>query len=109
MDIGLIRTLITQGHYEYSIHAQRERLAEDLDIIEIEEALLAGEIIEDYPNDPRGESCLILGYARSKPIHVVLGWASISEREEEGTLRVITVYMPQRPKWIKPRTREDKR
>ena len=66
MDINEIRRLVRQGQYEFSIHAQQERLEEDLDVTEIEEALVQGEIIEDYPDDPRGESCLVLGYAGAK-------------------------------------------
>jgi hypothetical protein len=30
-------------------------------------------ILEDYPDDQRGESCLVLGRAGDKPIHVVVG------------------------------------
>lgn len=103
MDINQIRQSIRQGKYEFSIHAQQERLEEDLDIVEIEEALAQGEILEDYPDDPRGESCLILGYASTKPIHTVLGWAR--KNVDERILRVITVYIPQPPKWTDPRTR----
>ena len=108
MDAELIRRLIRQSKYEYSIHAQRERLEEDLDIVEIEEALRAGEILEQYLNDPRGESCLMLGYAGAKSVHVVLGWASSPGSYEEHLLRVITVYSPQSPKWVDPRTRRMK-
>lgn len=75
MDVHEIRQLIRQGAYEFSMHAQQERLAEDLDVSEIEEATTQGEILEAYPHDPRGESCLMLGYAGIKPIHAVLGWA----------------------------------
>lgn len=103
MNIHEIQQLVRQGRYEVSIHAQQERLDEDLDIIEIEEALVQGEILEDYPNDPRGESCLVFGYAGAKPIHIVVGWARKSVSEQ--ILRIITVYIPQLPKWIDPRTR----
>jgi hypothetical protein len=103
MDINEIRRLVRQEQYEFSIHAQQERLEEDLDITEIEEALIQGEIIEDYPNDPRGESCLVLGYAGAKPIHVVVGWAR--KNTNERVLRTITVYIPQPPKWTNPQTR----
>jgi len=96
LDIDTIQRLVRQGEYEFSIHAQQERLEEDLDVTEIEAALMQGEILEAYPEDPRGESCLVLGYAGAKPIHAVLGWASI---------RIITVYIPQPPKWHDPRTR----
>jgi uncharacterized protein DUF4258 len=104
MDIHEIRQLIRQGVYEFSMHAQQERLAEDLDVTEIEEAITQGEILEVYPDDPRGESCLILGYAGVKPIHAVLGWAK-SGGEWKRILRIITVYLPQLPKWSNPRTR----
>ena len=103
MDVNEIQRLIRQGNYEFSIHAQQERLDEDLDVTEIEEALVQGEILEDYPDDPRGESCLVLGYAGTKPIHTVVGWA----RKSPGAriLRLITVYIPQSPKWTDSRTR----
>jgi hypothetical protein len=104
MDIHEIRQLIRQGAYEFSMHAQQERLAEDLDVIEIEEAITQGEILESYPHDPRGESCLILGYASIKPIHAVLGWAK-GRGEGKRILRIITVYLPQPPKWSDPRMR----
>jgi hypothetical protein len=103
MDIKEIRQLIEQGRYEFSIHAQQERLEDDLDVIEIEDALVRGEILEDYPNDPRGESCLVLGYAGTKSIHVVTGWARKDEKER--VLRIVTVYIPKVPKWTDPRTR----
>ncbi|HEV8711439.1 MAG TPA: DUF4258 domain-containing protein [Candidatus Binatia bacterium] len=103
MDINEIHQLVGQGRYEFSLHAQQERLDEDLDVTDIEEALAQGEILEGYPNDPRGESCLILGYADTKPIHTVMGWARKSV--DERILRVITVYIPQPPKWTDPRTR----
>lgn len=105
MDLHEIQRLVRQSNYEFSLHAQQERLDENLDIAEIEGALVgASEILEEYPNDPRGESCLALGFAGSRPIHVVLGWA---RRKQDGskTLRVITVYIPSLPKWIDPRTR----
>lgn len=104
MDLAEIYGLVTHGHYEFSAHAQRERLADDLDVIEIEQALLNGEILEQYPSDPRGKSCLVLGFCGARPIHVVLGWASRVD-PERTTLRVIIVYVPQPPKWSDARTR----
>lgn len=107
MQIDEIRGLVKAGRYEVSIHAQQERLEDDLDVSEIEAAILAGEIIEDYPGDPRGPSCLISGQAAGKPVHVVVGWARVRSTEER-TLRVITVYLPRAPKWRDPRTRGEK-
>lgn len=66
MTIDEIRQLVQAGRYEVSIHAQQERLEDDLDIDEIEVALLKGELIEEYPSDPRGHSCLVGGLAGAK-------------------------------------------
>ena len=104
LDIDAIQRLVRQGMYEFSIHAQQERLEEDLDVTEIEAALVQGEILEAYPDDPRGESCLVVGYAGAQPIHAVVGWARTTS-EEGNILRLITVYIPQPPKWNDPRTR----
>jgi hypothetical protein len=107
MTIEEIRELVQAGHYEVSIHAQQERLEDDLDINEVEAALLQGELIEDYPEDPRGPSCLVGSLAGSKPIHVVIGWAT-RKQQLERTLRVITVYIPRPPQWTDLRTRGTK-
>lgn len=104
MTIDEIKRLIREGRYEVSIHAQQERLEDDLDLEEIESAVLQGDLIEDYPTDPRGPSCLIAGFAGAKPIHVVLGWAKVKTRSEP-ILRMITVYIPQPPKWTDIQTR----
>jgi len=43
-----------------------------LTVDEVVEALRNGDIFEDYPKDPRGHSCLILGFTRQgRPIHIV--------------------------------------
>ncbi|MBI3807744.1 MAG: DUF4258 domain-containing protein [Nitrospirae bacterium] len=82
-------------------------MSDDLDVTEIESAIIVGEIIEQYPDDPRGESCLVAGHAGTRPIHAVLGWAS-SRSSGERILRVITVYVPQPPKWKDYRTRGER-
>ena len=96
MDIGRIRRLVTEGRYGYSRHAERERELDMIYIWELEDALRNGEIIENYPNDPRGASCLVLGFCGPKPIHAV---CTIKTEPEE--LFLITVYDPsKRPdKW----------
>ncbi|MDA0740040.1 MAG: DUF4258 domain-containing protein [Nitrospirae bacterium] len=107
MNIDAIKQRIIEGNYEFSIHAQQERLEHDLDITEIEAAIMLGEVIEDYPDDPRGESCLLLGYVGSIPVHLVVGWTRCQSNGEK-TLRIITVYIPQSPKWEDPRRRGGK-
>ncbi|MBA3966592.1 MAG: DUF4258 domain-containing protein [Nitrospirales bacterium] len=39
---------------------------------EVESVVMTGELVEDYPHDSRGQSCLLLGFGESgRPIHVV--------------------------------------
>ncbi len=60
---------------------------------EVREALSAGEIIEHYPEDVRGHSCLILGWTEDgRPLHVVCA-------PKSDYLAVITVYEPSPKKW----------
>ena len=74
-------------------------MAEQLTIGELETALSACEVLEEYPDDPRGQSCLVLGFMpRGRAVHVC-GQNSL------GHLVWITVYVPSRPKWLDERTR----
>ena len=83
----------------------RKRFAErGIKLADVCEAIDTGVIIEDYPNDYPFPSCLILGQARDKDLHVCV---SINE----GLLYVITAYIPDPLKWesdLKTRRREDK-
>jgi hypothetical protein len=99
MEIEEIKEKIMREEYEISFHAEKERYAEDITIFDLETAISNGEILENYPDDPRGHSCLILGYSQNRPIHIVCGYTSIK------WLRIITVYIPKQPKWIDERTR----
>lgn len=103
-DLKYIRALIREERYRLTQHAEKEREADKITIREIEQALLSHpcEIIEKYPNDPRGESCLILGFTQEqKPIHVVCGI------QEEGFLVIITVYRPDPNLWTDYRKRRE--
>lgn len=98
MDINEIKAKVLEELYVYTYHADIERQSDGLTFTQIETALLNGEILEQYPNEQRGESCLILGYSDEVPIHVVCGW-----RGEK--VSIITVYIPKPPKFINPKTR----
>ncbi len=91
-----IRELATEAKYEFSKHAEKERQLDMILVNELEDALKNCETIEDYPDDPRGASCLVLGFSGQRPIHAV---CTIKVEPEE--LLLITVYDPsKRPnKW----------
>ena len=60
---------------------------------EIRRAIEGGEVIEEYPEDVRGHSCLMLGFGDGKrPIHVVC-----SPKDEY--LALITAYLPDKDEW----------
>ena len=64
-----------------------------IDTTEIRRVLEGGEMIEDYPEDTRGHSCLILGYGDDhRPIHIVC-----SPKDEY--LAIITAYLPGGDEW----------
>jgi len=96
VDVRTIRNLVGKGNYEFSIHAEKERQADRITVLELEVALANCDLVEDYPDDPRGPSCLVLGFFNDRPIHVV---CAIKESPQEVLL--ITVYDPsKRPdKW----------
>ncbi len=95
MDIEEIKVKIRANEYVYTHHAEIERRADELSFAQIEEALLNGEILEQYPNAGRGESCLVVGFAGEVPIHVVCGWRG-------KKVALITAYIPCPPKFIDP-------
>jgi hypothetical protein len=60
---------------------------------EIEEAILGGEIIEEYPDDKYFPSCLIYGKTRKvKDLHVQISLPTV--------VVVITTYEPDPEEWI---------
>lgn len=92
----LVKELVKSGNYRLTFHAEIERDADHINIAELEEALTHEkcELIEDYPNDPRGHSFLLLGFtAQRLPIHAVC-------LIHEMTLVIITVYKPNSDLWI---------
>jgi hypothetical protein len=52
-----------------------------------------GAVIEDYPEDMRGHSCLILGRGHGgRPIHLVCA-------PKQDYLAIITAYVPDAAEW----------
>ena len=87
-----IKVKVRRSEFDLSSHAHRDRQEEQITISEIEQALLVGDIIEQYPDDPRGGSCLVAANVENKPIHVVCG-------KRDNRLLIITVYRPKLPIW----------
>ena len=76
MDIDEIKARIRENRYVYSVHADYERKADNLTIAHVEQALLSGTLLEDYPDTGRGESCLVVGHFENVPVHVFVDGAA---------------------------------
>ncbi len=57
--IAEITSKIAQGLFEFSQHAVNQGITRGIAVTEVRQALQAGEVIEDYPNDKYGSSCLV--------------------------------------------------
>lgn len=57
-----IRQKISQNQFEFSQHAVDQSILRHISVRELREAVAAGEVIEDYPADKYGPSCLIFGF-----------------------------------------------
>lgn len=62
-------------------------------IAEVEAVVVTGELIEDYPEDVRGHSCLLFGLGEEdRPVHVVCA-------PKNDYLAIITAYIPDPAQW----------
>jgi len=67
---------------------------------EFADSITNGSIIEDYPGDKYGPSCLILGLTKAeRPLHVQCSYPT------RVILKVITLYEPDESLWIDFRER----
>jgi hypothetical protein len=97
-----IRDRVRRRQYELSKHAVDQSIIRDIRVSEIEDAVLSrSEVIEDYPDDERGPSCLVLGFTRSgRTLHIQVSYPT------RPVLKVITLYEPDPELWIDLRHRK---
>jgi len=96
-----IRVKIKRRQYEFSKHAVDQSIIRDISVAEVEEAIArTSEVIQDYPEDKYGPSCLILGYTKAgRPLHVQCSYPS------RPLIKIITLYQPDPGLWIDFRVR----
>jgi hypothetical protein len=110
-DLDIIREAFCRGTYLFKATAvakilwKRGLKAEHLKTAVCDDS---PEIIEHYPEDPRGPACLVLGWASinpplhvAQPLHILVGYGCIAGAEIE----VITAYEPDRRHWQTPKVR----
>jgi hypothetical protein len=90
-----VKAAIVRGTIQVSVHAVREMEADDLLLDRVLGATLAGEVVEDYPTDPRGPSCLV-GSVLDEGLRVHTVWGC---DPSSGIAVLITAYRPNPEKW----------
>jgi len=90
-----IRKALNRNQFEYSLHAIDQSILRKITVAEMREAVNEGEIIEDYPEDKYGPSCLVFGKTRTgRPLHIQCSYP------ERPKVKIITVYEPDPAEWI---------
>jgi len=90
-----IREKFAAGQFEFSRHAVDQSILRRISVRELREAMVAPEVIENYPDDKYGPSCLLLGHTLARrPLHVQCSHPS------RPVLKVITLYEPDTNLWI---------
>jgi hypothetical protein len=97
-----IRDRVSRRQYEFSKHAVDQSIIRDIGVAEVEQAILGrSEVIEDYPEDKYGPSCLLFGFTNAgRPLHVQCSYPT------RPLLKIITLYQPDPDLWIDLRVRK---
>ena len=94
-NFDVIREAFCLGTYLFTATGLPKMLKRGIRVEDVEEAICrdAPEIIEDYPEDVRGHSCLMVGETpQGRTVHVVC-----SPKDEY--LAIITAYIPDPAEW----------
>ena len=100
MLIDDIRAKVAAGNFEYSQHAVDQSILRRITVQELREAVSTGEVLEEYPQDKYGPSCLLLGFTSAdRQIHIQCSDPA------RPVLKIITLYEPDPDQWINCRQR----
>lgn len=91
------------GRLVWRAHVLRRMVERGIGRSEVFGAIIAGEVIEEYPDDSPYPSALLLGFVEGRPLHVVLAFD-----EAAPDMYIITAYEPSpdkfEPDWKARRT-----
>ncbi len=98
MSLKSIRDKIQAGEYRFSEHAVKRMIKRSIGRFEVEEAIISGEVIEEYPEDKYSSSCLVYGKTKKgRNLHIQV---SLPPK-----VVVITAYEPEPSEWVDCRIR----
>ncbi|MBW4578041.1 MAG: DUF4258 domain-containing protein [Tildeniella nuda ZEHNDER 1965/U140] len=89
-----IRQKIADERYEFSKHAVDQSILRQIQVQEVRETIAKGQVIEHYPNDKYGPSCLISGVTQTqRRLHIQCSYPP------RPLLKIITLYEPDPQRW----------
>ena len=97
-----LKHFLAEDAFIVSNHARSRMFQRNISTENIQDVILQGQIIEEYPEDEPCPSALIFAYSEGRPLHVVVA-------ECEDHIRIITVYIPENNKWIDHVFRRDQK
>ena len=100
IDFEIIRQKVREGDYEISVHASKRLRQRQIRLVELEQVIITGEIIESDKDAKPYSKCIFLGYLEPKgeALHVV---CSITPHAT-----IVTVYFPDEDRWAQDRFRK---
>ena len=93
--LNAIRRKIRIGQVEFSQDAADQSIIRGISMQDFRDAMEQSEVIEDYPHDKYGPSCLVLGFTLSqRPLHIHCSYPM------RPIIKIITLYEPEPSRWI---------
>jgi hypothetical protein len=100
--IEQIRAKIFSGEFELTRHAVDQSILRGISVTELQESIQNAEVVEDYPDDKYGPSCLVLGFTTvGRPLHIQCSHPS------RPIIKIITLYQPDPALWIDNKVRRE--
>ncbi|MBW3600992.1 MAG: DUF4258 domain-containing protein [Planctomycetes bacterium] len=87
-ELERLRNAILDGRYSLTEHAYDEMEDDDLDILDVEAAILTGAIDQTLTKDPRGTRYVVVGIGTDQFTRVAI----VGRFVEHDRLLIITVY-----------------
>ena len=101
IDLKAIQQAIATGDYQYTSHAVERTTERRISRIEIEKTIATGKILEEYPDDKYGPSCLVYGKTNAgRPLHVLVS-------SPPSAVKIISAYEPDPDEWEEYQVRKE--
>ena len=87
--------MVKSDRLVFRVHAIQRMFQRQISEDDVKHVLVTGQVIEDYPDDLRGPSCLIFGPTLTdRPLHIHCSHPS------HPLVKIITLYEPNPNLWI---------